>query len=59
VNVFHCPQDSDTGYRQRILLRGWLTELTDSEGSDKEMRDSEEDAGQKRSRAVKSEVVNL
>jgi hypothetical protein len=44
--------------RQRILLRGWLTELTDSEGSDNEMRDSEEDSGQKRSRTVKSEVVN-
>jgi hypothetical protein len=42
----------------RFLLRGWLTELTDSEGSDNEMRCSE-DAGQKRSRIVKSEVVNL
>jgi hypothetical protein len=31
----------------------------DSEGSDNELRDSEEDAGQKRSRTVKSEVVNL
>jgi hypothetical protein len=45
--------------RQRIILRGWLTELTDSAGSDNEMRDSEEDAGQKRSRTVKSEVVKL
>jgi hypothetical protein len=45
--------------RQRINLRGWLTEPTDSEGSDYEVRDSEEDAGQKRSRTVKSEVVNL
>jgi hypothetical protein len=36
-----------------------MTELTDSEGSDNEMRDSEEDPGQKRSRTVKSEVVNL
>jgi hypothetical protein len=35
-----------------------LTELTDTEGSDNEMRDSEEDAGQERSRTVKSEVVN-
>jgi hypothetical protein len=33
--------------------------LTDSEGSDNEMRDSEEDTGQKRSRTVKSEVINL
>jgi hypothetical protein len=29
----------------------------DSEGSDNEMRDSEEDAGQKRFRIVKSEVI--
>jgi hypothetical protein len=43
--------------RQRILLIGWLTELTDSKGSDNETRDSEEDAGQKRSRTVKSEVI--
>jgi hypothetical protein len=42
-----------------ILLRGWLTELTDSEGSDNETRESEEDAGQKKSRTVKREVVNL
>jgi hypothetical protein len=42
-----------------ILLRGWLTELTDNEGSDNETRESEEDAGQRRSRRVKSEVVNL
>jgi hypothetical protein len=44
---------------QRIISRGWLTELMDSEGSDNEMRDSEEDAGQKRSRTVTSEAVNL
>jgi hypothetical protein len=41
-----------------ILLSGWLTELTDIEGSDNEKRGSEGDAGQKRSRTVKSEVVN-
>jgi hypothetical protein len=34
-------------------------ELTDSEGFDNEMRDSEEDAGQKGSRTVRSEVVNM
>jgi hypothetical protein len=34
-----------------------LTELTDSEGSDNEMRDSEEDAGQKTSRTLKSEMI--
>jgi hypothetical protein len=34
-----------------------VTELTDSEGSDNEMRDSEGDSGQKKSRTVKSEVV--
>jgi hypothetical protein len=36
-----------------------MTELTECEGSDNEMRDSEEDAKQERSRTVKSEVVNL
>jgi hypothetical protein len=30
-----------------------------SEGADNEMRGTEEDAGEKRSRTVKSEVVNL
>jgi hypothetical protein len=40
-------------------LKGQMTELTDSEGSNNEMRDSEEDPGQKRSRTVKSEVLNL
>jgi hypothetical protein len=45
--------------RKRILVREWLTELTESEGSDNEMRDSEEDAGEKRPRTVKSEDVNL
>jgi hypothetical protein len=43
--------------RHRILLRGWLAELSDSEGSDNEMRDSVEGTGQKGSRTVKSEVV--
>jgi hypothetical protein len=65
----NCPIKCSLSGPQRILLRGWLTELTDSEGSDNERRDSEEsdneitdsegDAGQKRSRTVKSEVVNL
>jgi hypothetical protein len=54
-----CSIRCSVSSRQRIILSGWLTELTDSEGSDNEMRDSEEDAGQKRSRTVKSEVVNL
>jgi hypothetical protein len=33
------------------------TQLTDSEGSDNEMRECEKDAGQKRSKTVKSEMV--
>jgi hypothetical protein len=52
LNPSRCSLSS----RQRIIL-GWLTELTDSEGSDNVMRDSEEDAGQKRSRTVKSEAI--
>jgi hypothetical protein len=42
-----------------MLLREWLTELTDSEGSDNEMRESEEDIRQKMSTTVISEVVYL
>jgi hypothetical protein len=34
-------------------------EKRDSEGSNNETKDSEEDAGQKKSRTVKREVVNL
>jgi hypothetical protein len=41
-NPWRCSLSS----RQRILLRGWLTELTDREGSDNEMSGSEENAGQ-------------
>jgi hypothetical protein len=55
----NCSIKRSLSSRQRILLRERLTEPTDSEGSDKETRGSEEDAGQKRSRTVKSEVVNL
>jgi hypothetical protein len=53
-----CSLSCSLSSQKRILLQGWLTELTESEGSD-EMRESKEDAGQKRSRTVKSEVVNL
>jgi hypothetical protein len=51
---------------QRVILREWLTEFTESEGSDNEMRNSseqrnqsEEDGRWKRSRTVKSEVYVL
>jgi hypothetical protein len=53
------PRRCSVFSRQRILLRGWLTQLTDSEGSDIEMSDSEEDARWKRSRTVRSEVYLL
>jgi hypothetical protein len=36
-----------------------ISESVESEGSDTEMRDSEDDVGQKMSRTVKSEAVNL
>jgi hypothetical protein len=36
-----------------------LQSAKNSEGSDKDTRDSEERAGQKRSRTVKSEALNL
>jgi hypothetical protein len=55
----NCSIRCSLSGQQRNILRGWLTELRESEGSDNKMRDSKEDAGQKRSRTVKSEVVNL
>jgi hypothetical protein len=53
----NCWERCSLSSRQKILLRRWLTELTDSEGSDNEMRDNEKDTGQKQSRTVKSEVI--
>jgi hypothetical protein len=37
----NCSTRCSLSSRQRIILRGWLIELTDSEGSDNEMRGSE------------------
>jgi hypothetical protein len=51
---------------QRILLRGWLTELTGGEGSDDSMRDSEESvesrnpfSGERRRRRTEESKVNF